>query len=125
MSIEQKKVTILDTEYMLTQFDGERGFIVLQKLLKVIGPVLAGMAGGDDPEKNINLSEALRDLFTKIDDPSIFALVKELVATASKDNMAVNFKNEFAGNYQKLFQLVQAVVEYNYGNVFTLGGSAE
>lgn len=126
MAIEQKTVIVEGSEYLLTQFDGERGFIVLQKLLKVVGPVLSSLAGGDenaDVEKHVPLAEALKDLFSKIDDPSIFALVKELVSSASKDGSVVSFKSEFAGNYKKLFLLVQEIVEFNYGNVFTLGGT--
>ena len=126
MAIEQKTVNVDGTEYMLTQFDGEKGFIVMQKLLKVIGPVLAGLSGsGKEGEENVTLGDALKDLFVKIDDPTIFALVRELISTVSKDTMAISFKTEFAGNYKRLFALVQEVVEFNYGNVFTLGGSAE
>ncbi|MNG33800.1 hypothetical protein D3C84_1201320 [compost metagenome] len=52
-------------------------------------------------------------------------LIKELIQTVSKSNMAINYDMEFAGEYDKLFLLVQEVVEFNFGSVFTLLGSDE
>jgi hypothetical protein len=39
--------------------------------------------------------------------------------------MAINFDMEFAGKYDKLFNLVKEILEFNFGSVFTLFGSEE
>lgn len=116
MAIGQKHVTILGTEYLLTHFPAMRGTRVLKQLTKLIGPSLASLQGGGD------LGAALNILFDNLDQ-NVEQLIVELVSTASKGSVGINFDMEFAGEYDKLFLLVKEVVEFNFGSVFTLLGS--
>lgn len=117
MAIGQKTVTIKDTQYMLTHFPAMRGTRVLKQLTVLVGPSLASMQGGG------TIADALNLLFDNLDS-NVEQLIVELVSTATKGNVAINFDMEFAGEYDKLFLLVKEVVEFNFGSVFTLLGSA-
>lgn len=118
MAIKQKHVNILGTDYIITHFPAIRGTRVLKQLTKLIGPSFATLQGGGD------LGAALNILFDNLDN-NVEQLIVELIATCGKDNgIAINFDMEFAGEYNRLFLLVKEVVEFNFGSVFTLLGSA-
>lgn len=114
----QKSVNVKGDTYLLTHIPASRGFTILKQIGKIAGPALGvyqqeGVAG------------AVSTIFENIDNANVEQLVKELVGSASKGSVAVNFDMEFAGAYDKLFLLVQEVVEFNFGSVFTLLGSEE
>jgi len=103
---------------MITHFPALRGTRVLKQLTKLIGPSFATLQGGGD------LGAALNILFENLDQ-NVEQLIVELVGSCSKGNgVGLNFDMEFAGEYDKLFLLVKEVVEFNFGSVFTLLGSA-
>lgn len=114
--IQQKSTTIQGTEYLLTHLPATKGVRVLKQLGKLVGPAIGSYQEGGIPA-------AVEVLFNNIDTVDVESLIKELVNTVSKGSMAVNFDMEFAGQYDKLFLLVQEVVEFNFGSVFTLLGS--
>ncbi|MBN41992.1 MAG: hypothetical protein CL573_00650 [Alphaproteobacteria bacterium] len=114
--IQQKTVTVNGTEYMLTHMPATKGVKALKMIVKLVGPAFASMQKGGIPA-------AIEALFDNIDAVDVEELLKGLVSTASKGNMAINYDSEFAGEYDKLFLLVQEVVEFNFGSVFTLFGS--
>ena len=116
--IQQKMVTVRDTEYMLTHLPATRGVRVLKQLGKLVGPAIGSYQAGGIPA-------AVEVLFNNIESVDVENLIKELVGSASKGSMAINFDMEFAGQYDKLMLLVQEVVEFNFGSVFTLLGSDE
>jgi hypothetical protein len=119
MAIGQKQVTIKDTEYLLTHFPAMRGTRILKQLTKILGPSLVAMQGdGED-----KIGNALRTLFDNLDQ-NVEQLIVELVSSASKGSVGINFDMEFAGEYDKLFLLVKEVVEFNFGSVFTVLGFA-
>ncbi|QYW06633.1 hypothetical protein uav_102 [Pseudomonas phage UAVern] len=117
MAIGQKHVTIHGTEYLITHFPAMRGTRVLKQLTKLIGPSFATLQAGGD------LGTALNILFDNLDQ-NVEQLIVELVSTCSKGSVGINFDMEFAGEYDKLFLLVKEVVDFNFGSVFTLLGSA-
>lgn len=117
MSIKQKEVFINGETYLLTQLPGMTGLKLGKQLIKILGPsfaVLQGEEGG--------IAKALNILFDNLDD-NAEALIIALVSSASKGSVAINFNNEFAGEYDKLFLLVKEIVEFNYGSVFQMLGS--
>lgn len=126
--IEQKTITVLDTDYMLTHFPATKGVRLLKQIIKLVGPAFAeiskGAQGEADAEQQI-IGMAMEKLFENLDSVDIEALVKELVSSASKGSVGINFDNEFAGDYLRLFELVKAVVEFNFGSVFTLVGTVK
>lgn len=114
--IQQKTVNVMGTEYMLTHMPAIRGTRMLKRLVKLIGPAMATF------QKDQDLSGAMNALFDNLDD-NVEALLVELVASANKGSMVINFDNEFAGEYDRLFLLVKEIVEFNFGSVFSLLGS--
>lgn len=118
MAIQQKEVTINGETYLLTQLPGMTGLKLGKQLVKILGPAFAGMQGEEG-----SMSKALSILFENLDD-SAEALIIALVTSASKGSVAINFNTEFAGEYDKLFLLVKEIVEFNYGSVFQMLGSA-
>lgn len=120
MAIQQKTVSVLGTDYMLTQFPAIRGTKILKQLTKLIGPSFAAMQGDGEDKAKL----ALDALFDNLDGP-VEDLLVVLVQSATKGNMAINFDMEFAGEYDRLFLLVKEIVEFNFGSVFTMFGSAE
>lgn len=116
--IQQKDVTVGSEEYKITQMAATKGLKVLKQLVKLVGPAAAEIF------QEGNVGGAVDKLVENIDVVDVEALFKELVATVSKQNMAINFDSEFAGNYALLLSLSKEVVEFNFGNVFTLLGSS-
>lgn len=117
MSIKQKSVNVNGEDFFLTQFPATKGIKVLKQLIKLIGPAAAEIF------KEGDIGGAVGKLVENLDQVDVESLLKEMVATASKGNTAINFDNEFAGDYAKLLFLVREVVEFNFGNVFTMLGS--
>lgn len=116
--IQQKNVTVNGEEFLLTQFPATKGIRVMKQLIKLVGPAAAEIF------KEGDISGAVDKLVENMDAVDVETLLKELVASASKGNVAVNFDNEFAGEYAKLLLLVKEIVEFNFGNVFTMLGSS-
>lgn len=117
MAIMQKTVTVKGTEYLLTHIPAIRGTRVLKQIVKLVGPCFAQFQKAQD------LSGAMSILFDNLDAVGVEALIQELVASANKGSVSINFDMEFAGEYDKLFLLVKEIVEFNFGSVFTLLGS--
>lgn len=111
--IQQKTVTIKGTDYMITHMPAGRGVRVLKQIGKLVGPAFSSLQAG-------GMAAAITALFDNIDSVDVESLIKELVSSASKGSTAINYDMEFAGAYDKLFLLVQEVVEFNFGSVFTL-----
>lgn len=118
MAIAQKTVEVAGESYFLTQFPATKGLKILKQLIKLIGPSAAEIF------KDGNISAAVDKLVENLDSVDVETLVKEMVSSVSKGNVAVNFDNEFAGSYAKLLLLVREVVEFNFGDVFTILGSS-
>lgn len=117
--IKQKTVNILGEDYLITQLPAIKGVRVLKQLTKIVGPSIAALQASDEDK----VKAALEALFDNLDGP-VEELLVALVQTATKGNVAINFDMEFAGEYDRLFQLVKEIVEFNYGSVFTMFGSA-
>lgn len=111
--IAQKTVNIKGQDYTITHLPASRGVRVLKQIGKLVGPAFTSLQAN-------GTAGAIAALFDNIDSVDVETLIKELVASASKGSVAINYDMEFAGAYDKLFLLVQEVVEFNFGSVFTL-----
>lgn len=114
--IGQKTVTVKDTDYVITHMPAGKGVRILKQIGKLVGPAFTSLQAG-------GTAAAIASLFDNIDNVDVEALIRELISTASKGSVAINYDMEFAGAYDKLFLLAQEVVEFNFGSVFTLLGS--
>jgi len=122
---EQKTVEIQGEEYLLNQFGALEGLKYQKALASVIMPAIAEITSRDDIGEGEAISIGMNKLsenIDKIDENMIQAMV---VRGATKGNMSINFDNEFAGNYMKLFTLLKEIVMFNFGSVFTMLGSEE
>ncbi len=117
MAIQQKQITVKGTDYLLTHIPAIRGTRMLKQLIKLVGPSFATF------QKEQDLSGAMTVLFDNLDQVGVEQLLQELVASANKGSVGINFDMEFAGEYDRLFLLVKEIVEFNFGSVFTLLGS--
>ncbi|QDP60439.1 MAG: hypothetical protein GOVbin1096_67 [Prokaryotic dsDNA virus sp.] len=120
---EQKEVQVGEDTYLLHQFGAIEGLKYQKALAQVLLPAIAEIskAGELSEESAISIGmNKLAENIDKIDERMIEAMV---VRGATKNNMAVNFDNEFAGKYMQLFQLVKEIVMFNFGSVFTMLGS--
>lgn len=116
MAIQQRNVTVKGTEYILTHIPAENGLVVLKQLTKLIGPAFAKMTDGD-------VGQVVDAILDNLDKTDVVQLATRLVSSASKGSMAINFNNEFAGEYDRLYLLIKEIVEWNFGSVFQLLGS--
>jgi hypothetical protein len=122
---EQKTVEIQGEEYLLNQFGALEGLTYQKALASVIMPAIAEITSRDNMSEGEALSIGMNKLaenIDKIDENMIQAMV---VRGATKGNMSINFDNEFAGNYMKLFNLLKEIVVFNFDSVFTMLGSEE
>ena len=123
---EQKTVTVQGEEFLLNQFGAIEGLKYQKALAGVLMPAIAEIsAQGESLSEGgaiaIGMSK-LAENIDKIDERMIEAMV---VRGATKGSVAINFDNEFAGNYSKLFMLLKEIVVFNFGSVFTMLGSEE
>lgn len=121
MALKQTTVTIKDTEFLITSFPATKGIKYLKQLTKLIGPSFAKMS-----KEGSSIGDALEVLFDNMDSVNVEELIKGMVVDgATKGSVAISFDMEFSAEYDKLFELVQKIVEHNFQGVFTLLGSNE
>lgn len=123
---EQKTVTVGGEDFLLHQFGAIEGLKYQKALAQVLLPAIAeisklGESLTDQSAIAIGMNK-LAENIDKIDERMIEAMV---VRGATKNNLAINFDNEFAGKYTQLFELVKEIVMFNFGSVFTMLGSEE
>ena len=138
--LKQKTVEIQETTYMLTMFPYERGIVLLNKLRPIMGKVISEWY--DTQTNNQILIDATKDgiqvdfkdirnvesavinaLNSELDKVDAPALIKELIASVTKNSMNLNLNEEFAGSYDKVMLLVWEVIQFNFGSVFSLAGT--
>lgn len=125
MAIKQKTVVVNGDEFMLSTFPAGKGLKLLKQLTRLVGPAFAEMLKGSEEGQTDAMSLALEKLFDNLDEVDVETLVKELVTSATKASVTINFDMEFSGAYDTLFELVREIVEFNFGNVFTLFGTGQ
>lgn len=121
MALKQHTVTIGDEQFLLQTIPATKGLKLLKQITKLVGPAFGELTkGGDNPDGVIG--SAIGKLIENLDQVEVELLVKELVSSATKGTITINFDTEFAGEYAKLFHLTKEIVDFNYGSVFTLVG---
>src|SRR5690606_1446630 len=105
---EQKEIKIGNDTYLLHQFGAIEGLKYQKALAKVLLPAIAEISKADVSQESaimIGMSKLAENL-DQVDEKMIEAMV---VRGATKNNMSINFDNEFAGKYMELFQLVKEI----------------
>jgi TorA maturation chaperone TorD len=124
--LKQETVQIGNDNFILTAYPALRGLKYQKHLAKVLLPAFAEMSGDapQEQEQNKNFAQVLAKLAENIDqlDENV---VKEMVITgATKNGVSISFDLEFQADYGRLFELVQHLVRFNFGSVFSELGSA-
>lgn len=123
MAIGSHNVVVGDVTYVVTTFPAAKGLAYLKRLLKVVGPALAEIAGGDEGGINADgLGKAAELLFDNLDKENLDQMIVDWVKNnVTKGGQPVVFDMEFAQNYGALFTLVKEVIMLNYASVFQNG----
>lgn len=119
--LKQKTVTINGEDFLLTTMPATKGLKVLKQITKLIGPSFGELTKGAESNENV-IAPAIQKLVENLDEVEVEMLVKEMVSSATKGSITINFDSEFSGEYGKLFHLVKEIAEFNFGSVFTLVG---
>lgn len=116
---KQKIVHIGDTSYLISPFLTSKGLRIKAKIIKYCGSSLAQAMGAEDES---TILELIATVFTDMSEDQYVELIKEILSGVTKNNMPVDFENEFQLNYGNLFKLIKEVLEFNYRDVFSLLG---
>lgn len=125
MAMSSHNVQIGEEAYVVNTFPATKGVVYLKKLMKVVGPALAEIAGaGEDGTQTgeANLGKAAEILFENLDKEGLDQMIIDWVKNnVTKNGQPVVFDQEFAENYGALFTLVKEIIVINYGSVFQNG----
>lgn len=122
--------TIDGVKYTFYQFNPRLGMKVLVKLAKIFGEPL-GMIGESviskgfknvlaSEVKELPVSKMVNSLVTRLDDSEVTELIDNLCDNIICDgkNLKEIFDVHFQGEYLRLFKVVKAALEVQYGNFF-------
>lgn len=144
MPVKEIRKTIGDHEVRITQFHAIRGFKMKSRLLKLILPVLAPIAGTTAEkmasknvveqvsllDQNIDLEVAIPKAFSSLsdslDEEVFFRLMVDLLSETWVDRKQIteqHFNELFIGNYMLAYKLAFEVIKAN--NFFDFGSIAK
>lgn len=112
MAFKQKEITLKDNKYLLTSFPTTKGMVIVTQLTQVMGPAVASLEGG-------GVATMISSLLDNLDKVDVVNLSKQIVSGATKQGVEINFEMEFSGEYDLLFNLMKAVVEFNFASVLS------
>ena len=115
----QKTVELNGQNYLITQFGAKQGVKLGKKVAKVALPAVAAIYGGDEATSEHAIPimmEVVAENLDYLDEDTI----QELLSLTTKNNYAINFDDEFAGNNLTLFKLLWEVVNFNFADFFQL-----
>lgn len=122
--LEQREVEVEGDKYLLTMFTTTKGLEYQRKIGKIIAPIFGAALKNAEAGQYQAVGEALDKVPNALDniDPEF---IKELITNgATKGSMAINFDQEFAGKYVKMFKLFKEILQFNnFEEVFTMVGS--
>lgn len=127
-SREEKEITLTgskgEQKFVLKQYDAFKGIGYQRKLIKIIAPSFVAMQEAGKVEGANILAIAVQKFVENIHEVEP-AFIKELVMNgATKEGrVAINFENDFAGNYGVLFTLIKEIIVFNFEDLFQLLGS--
>lgn len=131
-SREEKEITLTgkkgDYKFHITQYDAFKGIQYQRQIIKIIQPSISALiAASNSKDSNVNLEALAIEKFMENIDQVDPKFLKELVmAGATKEGrVAINFENDFAGNYGVLFALIIELVMFNFSDLFQLLGSGQ
>ena len=113
MAIKQKEIEINGDKYIISTIPGTDGVKLGARIAKFAGVVMEGVG------THGNLGSAIAVALVSTDDEEIVDLVKQLTKKVSKNNIQINFDNDFQGEYDVLLEIVKESLLLNFGSLFT------
>jgi hypothetical protein len=117
--LEQKEVVIGDNKYLIQKFPATKGLKYMTILTKVLSPLYSKM----NSEDGLTFGQLVETLLTQLEtvDEDI---VKEMIilSTGMQDRA---FEFEFSGKVVVMFELLKAILFFNYEDVFSQLGLQE
>ena len=127
--IDQFDVTIDNVDYKITQFAATEGLRIKAELLRLCGDALSvAFITNEKCESELNIGAIVASIVENLDKVDVAALLRKLMSRVTKGAYAIDFDQEFAGNYSALYSLVVEVLKVNYGDVLKklgIGGQAQ
>ena len=116
--IDQFDVTIGNVDYKITQFAATDGLRIKAELLRLCGDALSvAFITNEKGESELNIGAIVASIVENLDKVDVAALLRKLMSRVTKGAYAIDFDQEFAGNYSALYSLVVEVLKVNYGDV--------
>lgn len=113
MALKQKEVEINGDKYIIATIPGTDGVKLAARIAKFAGVVMEGSV------VHGNMASAVAVALVSTDDDEIVDLVKQLAKKVTKNNIQVNFDNDFQGEYDVLLDIVKESLVLNFGSLFT------
>ncbi|CEF89176.1 hypothetical protein [Pseudomonas phage vB_PaeM_PAO1_Ab17] len=119
MARKQHSIEINGDRFLITSMPATTGLTHLKMLTKLLGPALAEAgAGSKEGAGSLDIATLVGKVITRIDEVEVEKMIIGMMTSVSKNNMEINFNEEFSADFGKLFQLVTEVVKLNFGSVF-------
>lgn len=116
--IDQFDVTIDNVDYKITQFAATEGLRIKAELLRLCGDALSvAFITNEKGESELNIGAIVASIVENLDKVDVATLLRKLMSRVTKGAYAIDFDQEFAGNYSALYSLVVEVLKVNYGDV--------
>ena len=116
--IDQFDVTIGNVDYKITQFAATEGLRIKAELLRLCGDALSvAFITNEKGESELNIGAIVASIVENLDKVDVAALLRKLMSRVTKGAYAIDFDQEFAGNYSALYSLVVEVLKVNYGDI--------
>ena len=128
MALREERKEINGKTYYVRQMPPTKALPLKFKLTQIIGsalPKLISSKGKEDAKQAEAFSDALADLFNKINPEDMLSLIKDVVSTATIDGKriidgtsseSISFDDAYADNYAEMYQAFFFVLKVNYGN---------
>lgn len=135
MSFKQHIVNINDSSYIINPFGFVEGKKIEAQLVKYLAPLVAEMFTVDgekvessedakDADFSKRMISALHDVFEKHPVDEIVQFQCSILSKVQKDGRTIDLDKEFACEYDKAFELMVEVINFNFKTVFQKLGIA-
>lgn len=131
MMNDPRKTVISGHKYEIYPLDAVTGYQLLLRIVKALGPGMAGMLKGVALEQIVSLDlralkfdELLLGVVSNMDPHEYEAITMKLIDGLKRDDSPVIFQRDFQANYGELMSVLKWVLKENYGGLFPQGAAA-
>lgn len=132
MALPVESKMIGEHVYKVTALDALAGRKVMARLLKVLGPAMAGLSKPEGKEEpGSRAAQAFADVLSRVTEEDVEALCNAFAPSTEVSAGAYGDKSprlqgifavHFAGRYDELLQWLVFCLQVNFGSVFRVAG---